>query len=93
MKNLLNAIMRLFKPEVKPTGIVDTTVYCIETTTKKYCGRIIFQDDVMIRLRGTRFKTVKILKCNIERIVIVDNDSVKHYQQWLTSKTQFRLAH
>ena len=49
----------------------DPSLYEIETAMKKYCGKIIYQDDVVIKFRLVNLKPVKILKANINRIEII----------------------
>ena len=59
----------------------DPTVYRIETASRKYCGQIIYQDDVIIKLKVAKPKQVKILKANIDRITIVQTEMAKQYYQ------------
>ena len=83
MMNLLKSIANLFtidKPKMTP--MEDPTVYRIETSMKKYCGKIIYQDDMMIKLKTSRAKAVKILKPNIDRITIVQTETARQYYQW-----------
>lgn len=87
MSNLWLHIIHVFQPRPEIATPQDTTVYSIETHAAKYCGRIIYQDDVIIRLKCTKHKPVKILKANIARIVTVKNETVDLYQAWLSSKT------
>ena len=49
----------------------DPTLYLIETSMGRYEGKIIYQDDVIIKLCVGDFKLVKILKTNINKIQIV----------------------
>ena len=60
----------------------DPTVYQVETAVRRYCGKIIYQDDMMIKLKIAKPKPVKILKTNIERITVVKTEMVRQYYQW-----------
>ncbi len=51
--------------------VMDPTVYRVETHAHTYCGQIVFQDDVQMKLRIENHKPVKVLKANIQRISIV----------------------
>ncbi len=69
-------------------NITDPTVYHIETTLRKYCGRIIYQDDVVIKLKSSRPKPVKIIKSNIEKITIIKSEAVNQYFRWYNAHLQ-----
>jgi hypothetical protein len=86
MNSLWQSLSQLFSPQPSIALPQDNTVYCIETIQAKYFGRIIYQDDVTIRLRCSKSKPVKILKENIQKISTVKNETVTQYQQWLGSK-------
>jgi hypothetical protein len=51
----------------------DPTHYMIETSMGRYEGKILYQDDVIIKLRVSDFKLVKILKTNISKIQILSS--------------------
>ena len=56
----------------------DSTLYKIETDPHEYIGRIIYQDDTVIKFQkefGDRL--VKILKSNIKCISIVQQDPLQ----------------
>lgn len=86
MKTLWTSLASFFNPQTEQTARTDNTVYQIETSVGKYCGRIIYQDDVCMRLRCAKSKPVKILKVNIARITIVKSETVEQYQQWLSAR-------
>lgn len=54
-----------------PETLADPTVYCIETVQRMYYGRIVFQDDVQLKLQTEDSKAVKILKENIKRVQVM----------------------
>jgi hypothetical protein len=83
MKNPWNFVTELFNDEIKPVSRVDNTVYQVETIIGKYCGQIIYQDEVCMRLRHSKEKPVKILKTNISRIYIAKPAAVEQYQNLL----------
>jgi hypothetical protein len=89
MKSLIKSLMELFTTS-QPIRLVveDPAVYQIETTMRKYCGKIIYQDDMMIKLKIAKPKAVKILKSNIERITIVQTELAKQYYQWQHTRLQ-----
>ena len=75
MKAALEFIAGLFMlNKAEQTPMMDTTIYRIETSSHQYCGKILYQDNVVIRLKGFKPKPVKILNANIERIAIVKNE-------------------
>ena len=87
MIRLLKSIANMFtisRPQVTP--IEDPTIYQIETSIRKYCGKIIYQDDMMIKLKIAKPKAVKILKSNIDRITIVQTETARQYYQWQNTK-------
>ena len=83
MKNLFKYMWKVFvgSPPAKP-AVDDPTVYQIETSMRKYCGKIIYQDDMMIKLKIAKPKSIKILKSNIERITVIQTELAKQYYQW-----------
>ena len=81
MKNLLKSFSLAFQQRPAIPAPEDWTIYRIDTTFKHYCGRIIYQDDVVIKLKIARPKPVKILKSNIEKMSIVQSAIAKQYYQ------------
>jgi hypothetical protein len=89
MMNFLRSFLEIFAPSPSVRLVVeDPTVYQIETTMRKYCGKIIYQDDMMIKLKIAKPKAIKILKSNIERITIVQTELAKQYYQWQSARLQ-----
>lgn len=75
----MNAIVgRLFnwmdQSQVQGSISTDPTVYRIETVTHTYYGQILFQDDYKLKIKIEGPRIVKILKQNIQRIVIVKSE-------------------
>lgn len=75
----MNAIVgRLFnwmdQNGVQGSISTDPTVYRVETVTHTYCGQILFQDDFKIKVKIEGPRIVKILKQNIQRVVIVKSE-------------------
>jgi hypothetical protein len=60
---------------------IDSTFYEIETKVGQYQGQIIYQDDLIVRLKTDKLKPVKILKSNISKIIAVDSGVVGQYFQ------------
>jgi hypothetical protein len=86
-KSMLHSLFGILTPQAaSTTPIEDPTVYMIETSIKKYCGRIIYQDDVLLKLKGFKPKPVKILKSNIIKIKLVENESSKNYYEWHSAR-------
>jgi hypothetical protein len=81
MKWMKRVVSILLSRKVAVAAVEDPTVYQIETTTRKYCGKIIYQDNVIIQLKIAKPKAVKILKANIEKIAMVQNESALQYYQ------------
>jgi hypothetical protein len=79
MINPWNFVSGLFNDGVKPVTLADNTIYQVETNIGKYCGQIIYQDEVCMRLRHSKEKPVKILKTNIARINIAKQEAVEQY--------------
>ncbi|MBX2961105.1 MAG: hypothetical protein KF687_01260 [Cyclobacteriaceae bacterium] len=73
-----NILRFLYLQDDAPTvGLADPTVYAVETMQRVYHGRIIFQDDIQLKLQTEDRKSVKILKENILRINIVRNEVIE----------------
>ncbi len=70
--SLLKSIASLLIQDKQEVIAQDPTVYQIDTLIGTYEGKIVYQDDVVIRLRINEEKMVKILKVNINRIRIVN---------------------
>ena len=75
----MNVIVgRLFRwmDQNRPLGSIsaDPTVYKVETITHTYCGQILFQDDYALKIKTEGPRIVKILKQNIQRIVIIKSE-------------------
>ncbi len=67
-------LLKLFNPFVKSSGhkpMEDHTLYQITTNSHNYCGCIVHQNEVMIKLQSKEGKPVKILKENIRSIVVL----------------------
>jgi hypothetical protein len=86
MNSLWQSLINLLSPRPEIPLPQDSSVYKIETSNGKYCGRIIYQDDVTIRLRCSKHKPVKILKENIFHISLVKGEMVEQYKNWRNSK-------
>jgi hypothetical protein len=63
---LFSSVMRSHSKEIP----ADTTLYKVITQTDTYCGRISYQDNMMMWLKAVD-KPVKILKANIVQITII----------------------
>lgn len=59
-----------------PTVLTDPTVYSIETMQRIYYGRIVFQDDIQLKLQTVENKAIKILKENIRCIKVMQSGAV-----------------
>ena len=78
MATLWKSLTSIF--EVNPpakSAIEDPTIYQVKTTLGNYCGKIIYQDDMMMMLKIAKPKAIKILKTNIERISMVQTELAK----------------
>lgn len=67
-------LLKLFNPFAKtsiPKPMEDHTLYQIITQSHHYCGCIVHQDAVVIKLQSKDGKPVKILKENIKSIVVL----------------------
>lgn len=80
MSSLWKSLLGVFEvnPPVK-TAIEDPTIYQVKTSIGNYCGKIVYQDDVMMMLKIAKPKAIKILKSNIERITMVQTELAKEY--------------
>src|SRR5690349_21357080 len=87
MRNILISILSFFLKQPRgASNLSDSAVYLVETSARQYCGIIIYQDDVVIRMQCAKPKLVKILKSNIERITIVRTEAAQQYWQWQREK-------
>ena len=68
-------ILKLFNPfpvmSSRTEAMEDHTLYQIITLSHNYCGHIVHQDGVVIKLQSKEGKPVKILKENIKSIVVL----------------------
>jgi hypothetical protein len=65
-------LSRLFNPFAKTSKpMEDHTLYQIITLSHNYCGHIVHQDGVVIKLQSKEGKPVKILKENIRSIAVL----------------------
>jgi hypothetical protein len=65
-------LSRLFNPFAKTSKpMEDHTLYQIITNSHNYCGCIVHQNEVMIKLQSKEGKPVKILEENIRSIVVL----------------------
>jgi len=70
--NILESLSIFFGKDVKESLSVDSTLYIVKTLPHEYIGRIVYQDDTVIKFKkeaGTRL--VKILKSNIKSITVL----------------------
>jgi hypothetical protein len=69
---IIDSLLFAMKPgETLTSQLLDPTEYLIVTQRQTYCGKIIFQDDIIIKFRTEDLKPVKILKWNIKQISIL----------------------
>ena len=68
-------LLKLLNPFAKTSAnlkpMEDHTLYQIITLRHNYCGCIVHQDSVVIKLQSKEGKPVKILKENIKSIVVL----------------------
>jgi len=65
-------LLKLFNPFAKTSKpMEDHTLYQITTNSHNYCGCIVHQDSVVIKLQSKEGKPVKILKENVRSIVVL----------------------
>lgn len=60
----------------RPTSLTlpyGDTLYEVKTTSRNFCGRIVYDDEVILRLQTTNGKPVKILKRNISKISVYES--------------------
>ena len=72
MKEMVDLLFRWVEKR-PPQELIsaDTTVYKVKTSTGIYCGQIIFQDEIRVKIKTDGPRIVKVLKQNIQRIEIV----------------------
>jgi hypothetical protein len=85
MNSLWQSLINLLRPRPEIPLPQDSSIYKIETSAGKYCGRILYQDDVTIRMACAKSKSVKILKSNILKISQVKGEAVAQYQEWFSA--------
>lgn len=85
---MLKVISQLFSRintnEQNVSPVSDPTMYQVETILNNYCGQILFQDDVQMKMKVVGHRPVKVLKQNIQRISIV-----KENQSKVTMETEY----
>ena len=82
MSNLWKSLATLFEVnQPVQSAIEDPTIYQVETTSGKYCGKIVYQDDVMMMLKIAKPKAIKILKTNIQRVSMVQEELANAFYQ------------
>lgn len=65
-------LSKLFNPFAKTSKpMEDHALYQITTNSHNYCGCIVHQNEVMIKLQSKEGKPVKILKVNIRSIAVL----------------------
>lgn len=67
---IFDTVASLFAIKREFDAIEDPTFYRIKTNQHEYAGKILFQDNVIIKLKVDEAKVVKILKENILKISI-----------------------
>lgn len=69
---IIDSLLFAVKPkEAISEKLIDPTDYIIITQRQTYCGKIISQNDIMIKFRTVELKPIKILKRNIKQISIL----------------------
>ena len=68
--NIFDTVASLFTIKRDYVAIEDPTFYQIKTNQHEYAGKILFQDNMIIKLKVNEMKVVKILKENILKITI-----------------------
>lgn len=82
MSNLWKSLTTLFEvSQPVQSAIEDPTIYQVETTSGKYCGKIVYQDDIMMMLKIAKPKAIKILKANIHRVSMVKTELANAFYQ------------
>jgi hypothetical protein len=75
---IIDSLLFAVRPEMPANiQVQDPTNYLIVTQRKTYCGKIIFQDETMIKFRTEELKPIKILKRNIKQISILKKASME----------------
>lgn len=67
---IFDTVASLFTIQAYSVETIDPTLYQIKTNQHEYAGKILFQDNVIIKLKVDEMKVVKILKENILKITI-----------------------
>lgn len=75
--NIFDTVASIFTIKAYSVETVDPTFYQIKTNQHEYAGKILFQDNVIIKLKVDEMKVVKILKENILKITIRKDASLK----------------
>lgn len=68
---IIDSLLFAVKPKETTEPLIDPTDYIIVTHRQTYCGKIISQNDVIIKFKTQELKPVKILKRNIKQISIL----------------------
>ncbi|MBL7870939.1 MAG: hypothetical protein JNM78_04970 [Cyclobacteriaceae bacterium] len=85
---LVKSISEIFLwPDTEETPLIDLTEYKIATKTNEYTGTIIYQNDFVIKFQERNNKLVKILKSNINKMVVVSNS--KDYTAPVAKQTRY----
>jgi hypothetical protein len=74
---IFDTVASLFTIRRELVAIEDPTFYLIKTNQHEYEGKILFQDNVIIKLKVDETKVVKILKENILKIRIQKEANVE----------------
>ena len=78
MKEIMDLLFRFKSENPNPSIIaIDPTIYRIDTNTHSYIGQILFQNDILIKVKTEGPRVVKILKQNIQRVVIEKTEKIK----------------
>jgi hypothetical protein len=75
--NIFDTVASIFTIKRDPVAIEDPTFYQIKTSQHEYAGKILFQDNMIIKLKVDEMKVVKILKENILKITIRKETNVE----------------
>lgn len=76
-QSIFDSVASLFTIKREPVAIEDPTLYQIKTNQHVYAGKILFQDNMIIKLKVDEMKVVKILKENILKITIRKETNVE----------------
>ena len=74
---IFGTVVSIFTIKAYTVETVDPTLYQIKTSQHEYAGKILFQDNMIIKLKVDEMKVVKILKENILKITIRKEANVK----------------